>query len=105
MTFPSGKRIILIAEGRVMNICCSNVPSFCISITASTQALALIDLWTAPEGKYRNDVYLLPKKLDEYVASLHLADFDAHLTELSEEQCEYLGITKSGPFKPNYYRY
>lgn len=87
-----------------MNLCCSSVPSFVVSITASTQALALIELCTAPVGRYRNDVYLLPKKMDEYVASLHLPAFDAHLTELSDEQCQYLGINKSGPFKPNYYR-
>jgi adenosylhomocysteinase len=95
---------MLIAEGRIMNLCCSSVPSFVVSITASTQALALIELCTAPVGRYRNDVYLLPKKMDEYVASLHLPAFDAHLTELSDEQCQYLGINKSGPFKPNYYR-
>jgi adenosylhomocysteinase len=105
LTFPTGRRIVLIAEGRIMNLCCSSVPSFVVSITASTQALALIELWTCPPGRYRNDVYLLPKKMDEYVASLHLPAFDAHLTELNDEQCGYLGINKSGPFKPNYYRY
>jgi len=69
------------------------------------QALALIELFNAPEGRYKQDVYLLPKKMDEYVASLHLAAFDAHLTELSDDQAKYLGLNKSGPFKPNYYRY
>lgn len=68
------------------------------------KALALIELFNAPPGRYRGDVYLLPKKMDEYVASLHLPAFDAHLTELTDNQCEYLGINKSGPFKPNYYR-
>lgn len=96
---------MLIASGRVMNASCSNMPSFVVSITASTQVLALIDLWTASPTKYSSGVFLLPKKLDEYVASLHLADFDAHLTELNEEQCKFLGIAKNGPFKPNYYRY
>ena len=105
LIFPSGKRIVLIAEGRIMNLCCSSVPSFVVSITASTQALALIELYNAPNNRYKNDVYLLPKKMDEYVASLHLPAFDAHLTELNDDQCQYLGINKSGPFKPNYYRY
>ncbi|CAF0872025.1 unnamed protein product [Adineta steineri] len=103
--WSSGKRIVLIAEGRIMNLCCSSVPSFVVSITACTQALALIELYTAPPNRYKCDVYLLPKKMDEYVASLHLPAFDAHLTELSDEQCKYLGINKAGPFKPNYYRY
>lgn len=105
LTFPSGKFVVLIADGRIMNLCCSSVPSFVVSITASTQALALIELYNAPPNRYKNDVYLLPKKMDEYVASLHLPAFDAHLTELSDEQCSYLGLNKSGPFKPHYYRY
>ncbi|CAF1005467.1 unnamed protein product [Rotaria sp. Silwood1] len=103
--WPNGKRIVLIAEGRIMNLCCSSVPSFVVSITAATQALALIELYNAPANRYKCDVYLLPKKMDEYVASLHLPAFDAHLTELTDEQCKYLGINKAGPFKPNYYRY
>lgn len=105
LKFPTGRRIVLIAEGRIMNLCCSSVPSFVVSITASTQALALIELYNAPIGRYKKDVYLLPKKMDEYVASLHLPAFDAHLTELNDDQCQYLGVNKSGPFKPNYYRY
>ncbi|XP_078678675.1 S-adenosylhomocysteine hydrolase-like protein 1 isoform X6 [Branchiostoma floridae x Branchiostoma belcheri] len=103
--WPDGKRIILLAEGRLVNLSCSSVPSFVVSITAATQALALIELFNAPAGRYKQDVYLLPKKMDEYVASLHLPAFDAHLTELSDEQARYLGIGKAGPFKPNYYRY
>ncbi|KAG2459851.1 SAHH3 Adenosylhomocysteinase, partial [Polypterus senegalus] len=79
--WPDGKRIVLLAE-----------------------ALALIELYNAPEGRYKQDVYLLPKKMDEYVASLHLPTFDAHLTELTDEQAKYLGLNKNGPFKPNYYR-
>ncbi|CAF0916288.1 unnamed protein product [Didymodactylos carnosus] len=102
--WPNGKRIVLIAEGRIMNLCCSSVPSFVVSITAATQALALIELYNAPLNRYKCDVYLLPKKMDEYVASLHLPAFDAHLTELNDDQCKYLGINKAGPFKPNYYR-
>lgn len=103
--WPDGKRIILLAEGRLVNLSCSTVPSFVLSITATTQALALIELFNAPAGRYKQDVYLLPKKLDEYVATLHLPTFDAHLTELTDEQARYLGINKAGPFKPNYYRY
>nr|CAB3220658.1 putative adenosylhomocysteinase 3 [Phallusia mammillata] len=103
--WPDGKRVVLLAEGRLLNLSCSTVPSFVLSITHCTQALALIELFNAPEGRYKQDVYLLPKKMDEYVASLHLATFDAHLTELSDDQAKYLGLNKSGPFKPNYYRY
>lgn len=103
--WPDGKRIILIAEGRLINLSCSSIPSFVVSITSATQALALIELYNAPPGRYKQDVYLLPKKMDEYVANLHLPSFDAHLTELTDEQAKYLGLSKSGPFKPNYYRY
>lgn len=103
--WPDGKRVVLLAEGRLLNLSCSTVPSFVLSITATTQALALIELYNAPEGRYKQDVYLLPKKMDEYVASLHLPTFDAHLTELNEDQAKYLGVSKHGPFKPNYYRY
>uniref|UniRef100_A0A1B6DFP7 Adenosylhomocysteinase n=1 Tax=Clastoptera arizonana TaxID=38151 RepID=A0A1B6DFP7_9HEMI len=103
--WPDGKRIILLAEGRLVNLSCSSLPSFVVSITAATQALALIELFNAPHGRYKSDVYLLPKKMDEYVASLHLPTFDAHLTELTDDQAKYLGLNKAGPFKPNYYRY
>ncbi|KAG8451133.1 hypothetical protein GDO86_003409 [Hymenochirus boettgeri] len=102
--WPDGKRIVLLAEGRLLNLSCSTIPTFVLSITATTEALALIELYNAPEGRYKQDVYLLPKKMDEYVASLHLPAFDAHLTELSEDQAKYLGLNKNGPFKPNYYR-
>ncbi|KAJ8940155.1 hypothetical protein NQ314_010826 [Rhamnusium bicolor] len=117
--WPDGKRIILLAEGRLVNLSCSSLPSFVVSITSATQALALIELFNAPVGRYKSDVYLLPKKMvnqkvvlsnivtvaDEYVASLHLPTFDAHLTELTDEQAKYMGLNKAGPFKPNYYRY
>jgi len=103
--WPDGKRMILLAEGRLVNMSCSSVSSFVVSISAATQALALIELFNAPPGRYKADVYLLPKKMDEYVASLHLPTFDAHLTELSDEQAKYMGLNKTGPFKPNYYRY
>ncbi|NWW79869.1 SAHH2 protein, partial [Climacteris rufus] len=101
--WPDGKRVVLLAEGRLLNLSCSTVPTFVLSITATTQALALIELYNAPEGRYKQDVYLLPKKMDEYVASLHLPSFDAHLTELTDDQAKYLGLNKNGPFKPNYY--
>jgi len=103
--WPDGRTIILLAEGRLVNLSCSSISSFVLSVTATTQALALIELFNAPVGRYKSDVYLLPKKMDEYVASLHLPTLDAHLTELSDEQAKYLGLNKAGPFKPNYYRY
>nr|XP_015922818.2 S-adenosylhomocysteine hydrolase-like protein 1 isoform X3 [Parasteatoda tepidariorum] len=103
--WPDGKRIILLAEGRLANLSCSTIPSFVVSITASTQALALIELFSAAAGRYKGDVYLLPKKMDEYVASLHLPTFDAHLTEMTDEQARYMGLNKAGPFKQAYYRY
>ncbi|XP_025422363.1 S-adenosylhomocysteine hydrolase-like protein 1 [Sipha flava] len=103
--WPDGKTMILLAGGHHVNYTCSSIPSFVTSITAATQVLALVELFNAPIGRYKSDVYLLPKKMDEHVASLHLATFDAHLTELSEEQAKYMGLPKNGPFKPNYYRY
>ncbi|UXI22424.1 phosphoinositide 3-kinase regulatory subunit 4 [Sarcoptes scabiei] len=105
ITWPDGKRIVLIGQGRVANISCSHMPSFVASITATTQIMALIELYKAPVGRYKSDVYLLPKKMDEYVASLHLTHFNARLTKLTDDQEKYLGISKNGPFKPNYYRY
>jgi len=103
--WPGGKRMVLLAEGRRVNLSCSSVPSFVVSITAATQALALIELFNAPSGRYKADVYLMPKLMDEFVASLHLSAFEANLTELSEDQAKYMGLSKTGPFKPNYYRY
>ncbi len=76
-----------------------------VSVNACTQVLALIELFNAPSGRYKREVYLLPKKIDEYVASLHLPIFQAQLTEMSDEQAKYLGINKTGPFKPQFYRY
>ena len=80
-------------------ICSSGHPS------RHVQALALIELFNAPQGRYKADVYLMPKLMDEFVASLHIPAFEAHLTELSEDQAKYMGLSKTGPFKPNYYRY
>lgn len=105
IVWPNGKRVNLLADGHLLNQSCSRVPSLVVSITSATQALALIELHKAPKGLYKNEVYLLPKKMDEYVASLHLPSFDAHLTELSEDQAKYLGVPKSGPYKPYYYKY
>lgn len=69
------------------------------------QILAIVELYSAPVGRYKDEVYLLPKKIDEYVASLHLPNFDASLTDMSDDQAKYLGISKQGPFKPQFYRY
>ncbi|XP_072291134.1 S-adenosylhomocysteine hydrolase-like protein 1 isoform X1 [Eucyclogobius newberryi] len=105
VVWPDGKRILLLAEGGLLNLSCSTVPSLVHSITATTQALALIELYNSRDERYKQEVYLLPKKMDEYVASLHLRCFDAHLTELTGEQAKYLGVSKQGPFKQHHYRY
>ena len=68
-------------------------------------SLSLAELFNAPSGRYKADVYLMPKLMDEFVASLHLTAFESHLTELTDEQAKYMGLNKTGPFKPNYYRY
>jgi adenosylhomocysteinase len=103
--WPDGKHIILLAEGRTVNWSCSSLPPLVLSISLSTQALALVELYNAPLGRYKGDVYLLPKTMDEYVARLHLSAFGAHLTTLNDEQASYLAVPKTGPFKPTYYRY
>uniref|UniRef100_A0A8B9LB45 MET proto-oncogene, receptor tyrosine kinase n=2 Tax=Astyanax mexicanus TaxID=7994 RepID=A0A8B9LB45_ASTMX len=105
IVWPDGKQIVLLAKGRLLNLSCSTVPVYVLCITATTQALALIELFNAPEGRYKQDIYMFPKKMDEYVAVLHLQSYDAHLTELTDEQAKYMGVNKSGPFKPSYYRY
>jgi adenosylhomocysteinase len=105
LTWPNGKQLVLLAEGRLVNQICSRVPSLVFSITSATQALALMELYKAPLNYYKNEVHLLPKKMDEYVASLHLPSFGAHITELTEEQAAYLRVPKNGPFKPVYYKY
>lgn len=103
--WPDKKRIVLIAEGRTMNLSCLPIPSFIMSVNSVTQILALIELYTAPSSRYKNEVYLLPKKIDECVAKYHLTPFDANITELSDEQAKYMGLSKAGPFKPQFYRY
>jgi adenosylhomocysteinase len=104
-TFPNGRSIILLAEGRLVNLgCATGHPSFVMSNSFTNQVLAQIALWTEPE-KYPLGVHVLPKKLDEEVARLHLEQLGVKLTKLTPEQAEYLGIPASGPFKPDYYRY
>ncbi len=103
--FPDGKRIIVLAEGRLVNLgCATGHPSFVMSNSFTNQVLAQIELWQNP-GKYENKVYFLPKKLDEKVARLHLKKIGAHLTRLTPEQAEYIGVDVDGPYKPEYYRY
>ncbi len=103
--FPGGKRILLLAEGRLVNLGCgTGHPSFVMSASFTNQVLAQIELWTN-HGRYENKVYVLPKHLDEKVAALHLDKVGAKLTRLSEKQAGYLGLAASGPFKPEHYRY
>lgn len=100
-----GKDIILLAEGRLVNLgCATGHPSFVMSNSFTNQTLAQIELWRN-NGEYENKVYMLPKHLDEKVAALHLEKIGVELTELSQEQAEYIGVTVEGPFKPEYYRY
>ena len=103
--FPDGKRIILLAEGRLVNLgCATGHPSFVMSSSFSNQVLAQIELWQNAD-KYGNEVYVLPKHLDEKVARLHLDRIGAKVTELSDEQAGYIGVDKNGPYKPEHYRY
>jgi len=103
--FPDGKRIIVLAEGRLVNLgCATGHPSFVMSNSFTNQVLAQIELWQNPD-QYENKVYFLPKKLDEKVAILHLKKIGANLTKLAPEQAKYIGVDVEGPFKPEYYRY
>ncbi len=103
--FPDGKRMILLSEGRLLNLGnATGHPSFVMSASFTNQVLAQIELWTKNDV-YEKDVYVLPKHLDEKVARLHLAKLDAELTTLSDEQAAYIGVTTEGPFKPDHYRY
>ena len=102
---PSGARIILLSEGRLLNLGnATGHPSFVMSASFTNQVLAQIELWTKGE-EYTPGVYILPKALDEKVARLHLAKIGVRLTELSAEQAAYIGVTMEGPFKPEHYRY
>jgi len=104
-TMKSGRHVILLAEGRLVNLgCAMGHPSFVMSNSFTNQVLAQLDLWTNP-GKYAVGVHLLPKTLDEEVAMLHLEKLGVKLTKLTDDQAHYLGVAKSGPFKPDIYRY
>ncbi len=103
--FPDGKRIIVLAKGRLLNLgCAKGHPSFVMSASFTNQVLAQIELWTHPE-RYQRKVYTLPKKLDEHVARLHLDKLGVKLTRLTPEQAAYIGVEVDGPYKPDHYRY
>ena len=103
--FPDGKRLIILARGRLVNLgCATGHSSFVMSASFTNQVLAQIELWKNP-GSYENKVYILPKYLDEKVAALHLKKVGAKLTPLSPKQAEYIGVPQQGPFKPDHYRY
>jgi len=103
--FPDGKRLILLAEGRLVNLgCATGHPSFVMSNSFTNQVLAQMELFLRPE-QYGTKVYVLPKKLDEEVARLHLAKIGVNLTTLSKAQADYIGVPVDGPYKPDYYRY
>lgn len=104
-TMPSGRHLILLAEGRLVNLgCAMGHPSFVMSNSFTNQVLAQMELWTRAD-QYKIGVHMLPKKLDEQVASLHLDKLDVKLTKLHQDQSEYLGVPIDGPFKPDHYRY
>jgi adenosylhomocysteinase len=105
--FPDGHAVIILAEGRLLNLgCATGHPSFVMSCSFTNQVVAQLELWNERNsGKYQNRVYLLDKRLDEKVARLHLAHVGADLTELSQEQADYLGVPVAGPYKPLAYRY
>jgi adenosylhomocysteinase len=103
--FPDGKQIIVLAKGRLVNLgCATGHPSFVMSASFTNQTLAQIELFTRPDH-YQNQVYVLPKHLDEKVAALHLEKLGVHLTKLSKKQADYIGVPVEGPFKPEHYRY
>ncbi|MBT5014332.1 MAG: adenosylhomocysteinase [Rhodospirillaceae bacterium] len=103
--FPDGKRIILLAEGRLVNLgCATGHPSFVMSASFTNQVLAQIELWDNA-ANYKNEVYVLPKQLDEKVAALHLDKLGVKMTKLTDAQAEYLSLPQEGPFKPDHYRY
>ncbi len=105
VVFPDGKRLIVLAKGRLVNLgCATGHPSFVMSASFTNQVLAQIELWQNP-GKYERKVYVLPKQLDEKVAALHLAKVGARLTRLSDKQSAYIGVPAAGPFKTDHYRY
>merc|ERR1711903_155578 len=104
--FPDGHGVIVLASGRLLNLgCATGHPSFVMSCSFTNQVLAQLDLLKRDEKGHKNDVYLLPKNLDEKVANLHLPALGAEMTVLSKEQADYIGVKVEGPFKPNTYRY
>ncbi len=103
--FPDGKKLIVLAEGRLVNLgCATGHPSFVMSASFTNQVMAQLELWNKAD-QYKNQVYMLPKKLDEKVASLHLDKLGVHLTKMTQGQADYLGLSVDGPFKPDFYRY
>jgi len=103
--FPDGKRMILLAEGRLVNLgCATGHPSFVMSASFTNQVLAQLELWDNSSA-YENQVYVLPKHLDEKVAMLHLKKVGATLTRLTQQQADYIGVPETGPFKTDAYRY
>jgi adenosylhomocysteinase len=103
--FPDGHAVLILAEGRLMNLgCATGHPSFVMSASFTNQVLAQLALWNN-KGEYEKRVYVLPKQLDEEVARLHLQHLDVELTSLTPEQSQYLGVSVSGPYKPDHYRY
>jgi adenosylhomocysteinase len=103
--FPDGRRVIVLAKGRLVNLgCATGHPSFVMSASFTNQVLAQLELWTKP-GQYERQVYTLPKQLDEKVAALHLEKVGAELTRLTPKQSEYIGVAPEGPFKTDQYRY
>ena len=103
--FPDGKQIIILAKGRLVNLgCATGHPSFVMSASFTNQTLAQIELWTK-SAQYKNEVYVLPKRLDEKVAALHLEKLGVKLSKLSKKQADYIGVPEHGPFKPDHYRY
>ena len=104
-TFSSGRSIIILAEGRLVNLgCATGHPSFVMSTSFTNQVIAQIELWTNPD-KYPVGVHVLPKQLDEEVARLHLGKLGVKLTKMTESQASYIGVPAEGPYKPDYYRY
>jgi adenosylhomocysteinase len=105
IVFPSGKRLIVLAEGRLVNLgCATGHPSFVMSSSFTNQVLAQVELY-GNNSDYEKKVYVLPKQLDEKVASLHLKKLGAQLTRMTEAQAHYLGVDQNGPYKPDHYRY
>src|SRR5690606_26541777 len=106
IVFPDGKRIILLAQGRLVNLgCATGHPSFVMSSSFANQTIAQIELFTRNEAYEKGQVYVLPKKLDEKVAMLHLKKLGVQLSTLTEEQARYINVPQEGPFKPEHYRY